>query len=849
MRALSLPTQFILFLLIQGVLGFVFLSYLQTTSTQNVVLFKNMINEPKVLIQEVEAQRQKLSVINQLVERATSQFRLGSHPDITEPVAALRAFAGSLGEHMRFNGADGKKQAIISQLKAHIEQQAEQLLRAAAITPQGNANELKLILQKIDQDRSDITITEFGQLTQLASSKLNQSIQAIQLAIGQRIKQNITLFFSFIVLQISLMVLIFWFFNRQLSRVADAYERLSSGDVNAILPKPDRPDQIGRITRSIQFYQQALVAASNTRDRLKILLEKNRTEVFARKKLEQQQITAMSVFEHIQEAVIVTDAEGRVETANPAALVLLNTQMQVLATTHLLERLLNTTSEVLKPIWEQIIEQGYWQGELTLQAEPKREQVVHASIKRIGSNHLQVKQVVFVLTDQTESRSQEKTLRTLLERDFVTNLYNREFYIDEGLRRINDSPKTPFAVALLSIDEFKLINDALGYADGNQVLFAFSHKLKKMIEPNAFLARISGIEFAFFIRPESSSNIEQDVYALLSDIIKELREPIDVNGFQIALNVSGSFSIYPFDAENMSDLLKTNNIALQAARRQGGNRILPPAASRQHTALHHFKLQQALNKAQENRELRLVYQPQVSLATGEILGFEVLMRWKHQDKWISPSDFIPIAEETDLIVAMTEWAFLESCQRVYEWQKNTNKKFTVSVNLPPKLLLIEHIAQRFFELAKQTRLALSYIVLEVTESGFGGNPKFMAAQLHQFAMRGFTIAIDDFGTGYSSLSYLSTLPIDKIKIDKSFVDRIIDDRDAAQLIGSIFAMAQALEFDIVLEGVETYDQIQELKKFNIDMAIQGYVFERPQTEDYWTGIFLHGKAAPYVLTS
>ncbi|HQS03141.1 MAG: hypothetical protein B7Y07_10730 [Halothiobacillus sp. 24-54-40] len=311
-----------------------------------------MINEPKVLIQEVEAQRQKLSLINQAVERATSQFRLGSHPDITEPVAALRAFAESLGAHMRFNGTDGKKQAIISQLKAHIEQQAEQLLRAAAITPQGNANELKLILQKIDEGRSDITITDFGQLTQLANSKLNQSIQAIQLSIGQKIKQNIALFFSFIVLQITLMILIFWFFNRQLSRVADAYERLSSGDVYAILPKPDRPDQIGRITRSIQFYQQALVAASNTRDRLKILLEKNRTEVFARKKLEQQQITAMSVFEHIQEAVIVTDAEGRVETANPAALVLLNTQMQVLATTHLLERLLNTTSEVLKPIWE-----------------------------------------------------------------------------------------------------------------------------------------------------------------------------------------------------------------------------------------------------------------------------------------------------------------------------------------------------------------------------------------------------------------------------------------------------------------------------------------------------------------
>ncbi|MGC8697246.1 MAG: putative bifunctional diguanylate cyclase/phosphodiesterase [Halothiobacillus sp.] len=847
MRAIPLSIQFILFLLVQGLLGFAFLFYLQSTSITHIAKFEHLITEPNELIQAVEAQRQKLALINQLVEHTTQQFRLGAHPDVTEPVSKLRSFAEQLAGNTRLNGADGRNKPIINMLVEHINKQAERLLRAAALTPQGNANDLNLLLQKMDLGRSEITITDFGQLTQQANLVLDQSIQRIGQVIKQRIKNNITLFFSFFVLQMSIMALIFWLFNRQLARVADAYERLTSGDLNAILPKPDRADQIGRITRSVRYYQQALIVASNTRNHLELLLDKNQKEVIARKKLEQQQITAMSVFEHIQEAVIVTDVNGLVETANPAALELLNTDLSSIIKTPLLERLLNTSTAVIEPIWAQIIAQGHWQGELSLQVNPKREQVIYASIKRIGSDPSAVKQVIFVLTDQTEIRSQEKTLRTLLERDSVTNLYNRHFFMDEGVRRIQQSPKTPFAIALLSIDEFKSVNDALGYADGNQVLFAFSHQLKKMIDPTAYLARISGIEFAFFIPLDSPEHFEHDAHTKLSQMISELREPIEVNGFQIKLNVSGSVSIYPLDAVNMSDLLLTNNIALQAARRQGGNMILPRSASRQHTAFEHFKLQQALNKARENRELRLVYQPQVSLATGEILGFEVLMRWKHEGAWISPAEFIPIAEETDLIVAFTEWAFHESCRQVFDWQKKTNINFTISVNLPPKLLLIEDVAQRFFELAKQTRLPLSYIVLEVTESGFGGNPKFMAEQLHQFAMRGFTIAIDDFGTGYSSLSYLSTLPIDKIKIDKSFVDRITDNRDAEQLIGSIFAMAQALEFDIVLEGVESYAQIQALKKFNMDMAIQGYVFERPQPEEFWTGIFLHGKAPAYAI--
>jgi diguanylate cyclase (GGDEF)-like protein len=839
--------QFILFLLLQVLLGFVFLSYAQITSTANVALFENLINQHNELIQEVEEQRQRFSIINQLVEQTISQLKPGTHPDVTKPVTELRAFADSLEGNLRLNSADEPNLVIIKQLKAHIEKQAERLLRAATLIPQGNTEELNSTLQKINQGRSDITIKDFGQLTQRASLKLDQSTQAMKLLIAQKIKSNIFLFFGFFVLQIVLMALIFWFLNHQLSAVADAYERLSSGDFTAVLPKSDRGDQIGRITRSIQFYQQALIAASNTRDRLKILLEKNQKEVRSRKKLEQEQLTALSVFEHIHEAVIVTDAEGRVETANPAALDMLNTSLPMLVTIPLLERLLATTTALLEPTWQQIIEQGYWQGELTLQGFSRPEHVVHASIKRIGSEASRVKQVIFVLTDQTESRAQEKTLRTLLERDTVTNLYNRHYFIDEGIRRIKESPKTPFAVALLSINEFKSINDALGYVDSNQVLFAFSHQLKKMIGPTAYLARISGVEFAFFITADTPDNFEHDAHAELSQIIIELREPIDVHGFQINLNLTGSVSIYPQDATNMSDLLKTNDIALQATRSLGGDLILPRAASSKNTALRHFKLQQALHKALENRELHLVYQPQVSLYTGEILGFEALMRWKHEETWISPAEFIPIAEKTDLIIEFTEWAFIESCRQVLYWQKKTNQNFKISVNLPPKLLLIKNIAQRFFELAKETRLPISYIVLEVTESGFGGNPKFMAEQLHQFAMLGFTIAIDDFGTGYSSLSYLSDLPIDKIKIDKSFVDRVVKNKDSLKLIGSIFAMAQALEFDVIVEGVETYDQIQALKSFNMDMAIQGYVFERPQTEDFWAGVFLHGKAAAYAV--
>lgn len=845
MRIVPLSLQFLMFLSLQVVLSLGLVFYLNSLTTSNFQTFQRASSGFVESSKTIETLRKSFAATSAEIERISSRFAAGQHVDVRNQVLALQQVAAAIRTDTALDNLRKVANAQVVALSKSIDQQAQALINAAAATASASPAEVERIQNQLRTERSHIMVDGFGALISAANQNLEDTMALLRGSTESLSSQYQTLLVLFIVLQIALMMTALWYFNYQIKQLADVTDRLIEGESISALPQQKRHDQIGRLARAIQHFRTTLITLSDSREQLKVMLKKHDQETMSRRKAEKQLALAASVFENVQEAVLLTDISGYVTRANPVALEMLRSTEKQLAVKPLLEFLLGQDTSVVEPLWKQVLEQGYWSGEVEFTPEKSPTITALVSIKLMGEAREGRGHVIFVLNDYTEIRAREAKMRFLAEKDMVTGLFNRHYFISQGEKRIAAHPNSSFGVVLIGIDNFRAINDALGHHDADQVLIEIGQALNAMLPPSAVLARVDGDEFAFYWTPKDDLHLKEELCEFAERALATARQPLHINSYQIVLKISAGTSTYPNDGDNIEDLIKTCELALSMAKSEGGDRLFMHNEQAQNLARRQFMLQQALDRALEKRELRLSYQPQVSLANGQISGFEVLMRWRHAGEWISPAEFIPLAEETDTITRITEWAFAESCSRIREWQRHTNEAFNLSLNLPPRLLLIDNIQDRLVSIVKKSGLPLSSITLEVTESSFGNDPSLMSGQLHQLAMKGFTIAIDDFGTGYSSLAYLSTLPISKIKIDKKFVDLINESLESRKLLKSIFAMAESLELDIVVEGVETVEQLILLKKFDVRMDIQGYVFEPAQNEDFWEGLFLEGKPHVY----
>lgn len=845
MRIVPLSLQFLMFLGLQVALSLGLVFYLNSVATSNFQTFQRASSGFVESSKTIETLRKSFAATSAEIEQITSQFSAGQRVDVRDQVLALQQVAAAIRNDTALANLRAAAGSQVMALAKSIDQQAQALINAAAATASATPAEVKNIQSQLRNERSRIMVDDFGSLISAANQNLEDTMAVLQGSTESMSDQYRTLLILFIVLQIALMMTAFWYVNHQIKQLADVTDRLIDGEATAALPQQKRHDQIGRLARAVQHFRTTLITLSDSREQLKVILKKHDQETLSRRKAEKQLALAASVFENVQEAVLLTDISGYVTRANTVALEMLHSTEKQLAAKPLLEFLLGRDATVVEPLWKQVLEQGYWSGEVEFT--PEKHPTISAliSIKLMGEARESRGHVIFVLSDHTEIRAREEKMRFLAERDAITEIFNRHYFMLQGEQRIAKQPNAPFSIILIGIDNFRAINDALGHRDGDQALREIAQRLRQLLPASATLARVNGDEFAFYLTPKAAQSLTEETREVAERVLATLREPLMINGYQFMLKISVGTSAYPEDGDTIEDLIKTNDIALSMAKSEGGDRLFMHGAQAQNVARRRFMLQQALDKALGKRELRLSYQPQVSLANGHIAGFEVLMRWRHGGEWISPAEFIPLAEETDTIVRITEWAFAEACNRIREWQRQTEETFNLSLNLPPRLLLTDKIDERLVNIAKQAGIPLSSITLEITESSFGGDPSLMSDQLHRLAMKGFTIAIDDFGTGYSSLAYLSTLPISKIKIDKKFVDLISENPESCKLLKSIFAMAESLELDIVVEGVETAEQLIQLKKFDVRVDVQGFVFEPAQNEDFWEGLFLEGKTHVY----
>jgi diguanylate cyclase (GGDEF)-like protein len=440
-----------------------------------------------------------------------------------------------------------------------------------------------------------------------------------------------------------------------------------------------------------------------------------------------------------------------------------------------------------------------------------------------------------MITENNQAR-----LYRLAHYDALTALPNRLLFLDRLSQAMAQARRAErmVAVMLLDLDRFKIVNDNLGHSMGDLLLREVAGRLTECVRESDTVARLGGDEFTILL-PEIT-NIE-DAAMVARKILDKLAHPIPLDGHEVFVNASIGITLYPFD-ESVDVLLRNADTAMYHVKEQGGNGFQYYTTEMSTASLKRLSLESALRRALEQQEFVLHYQPQLDLESGRIIGAETLLRWRHPD-WglVAPGDFIPLAEETGLIVPIGEWVLATACRQLKNWQDTGFPPIQIAVNVSARQFNQENFIEIVSGILATTRLDPRCLKIELTESTLMQNGHATIAMLDKLHAMGVQLSIDDFGTGYSSLSYLKRFPIDQIKVDRSFVTNIMSDPNDAALASAIIAMSHSLGIQTIAEGVETEAQLKFLHERNCDQ-IQGYLISRPLPATEFSRLFANTTA-------
>ncbi|MCI3925184.1 EAL domain-containing protein [Paenibacillus sp. TRM 82003] len=431
--------------------------------------------------------------------------------------------------------------------------------------------------------------------------------------------------------------------------------------------------------------------------------------------------------------------------------------------------------------------------------------------------------VIAIYEDITKKRQTEERIKHMAYYDDLTGLPNRRLFRDlvaEYLVSPGDRSRT--FVILLNIDRFKVVNGSLGQDIGDMLLLQLADRLHRSVADHGIAARMEGDEFGILYR-DSGWTLQPN--ELAERISRELEEPFSIQEYTLHISTSMGIAV-AYAGMDETALLKNAGVALSKAKEKGKNsfEMYTPEMDEQYVS--RFTLENDLRKAIQEGEFLLLYQPQFHIGTGDIVGAEALIRWRHPERGlVSPGEFIPIAEETGLIVPLSEWVIREACMQNRSWQQDGLPPIPVSVNLSVRQFLQPNLTERVASILEETGLEPKYLELEVTES-MTMDVEFSTAALMSLKELGLRISIDDFGTGYSSLNYLKSFPVDKLKIDRSFVRDIMEDPNDAAIVRTIITMAHHLNQTVIAEGVETVEQLDYLRTYGCD-EMQGFLYSPP----------------------
>ncbi|MDH3637611.1 MAG: EAL domain-containing protein, partial [Gammaproteobacteria bacterium] len=467
-----------------------------------------------------------------------------------------------------------------------------------------------------------------------------------------------------------------------------------------------------------------------------------------------------------------------------------------------------------------------------------KRRTVHQRAEAIVDSSGTLQELHAAVQDITEQKQAEEEIRRLAYFDTVTGLPNRAAFEERlsqavALAKRNDRQ---LAVLFLDLDNFKRINDTLGHTIGDLLLKEIAGRLLTAIrrsdtvtrnqpdEDDKNLARLGGDEFIVLL---SEIRRSEDAAIVANRILETLSQPVNVAGHEISVTPSIGIAVFPKDGDDVESLLKNADVAMYAAKRRRKNQYQFFAEKMNATALWRLKLEERLRKALERQELELHYQPLVDLSTEKILGVEALLRWNHSKLGqVPPAEFIPVAEETGLIAKIGEWVLRSACSQAKAWRNSGLPIARMSVNISVVQFVQSNFVDLVVKILKQTGLEADALELEVTESLLMKNAEEAVNTLNALKKLGIGLAIDDFGMGYSSLAHLKRLPIDRVKIDPTFICGLDSSPKDAAIVRAILAMALTLDLGVIAEGVETVEHLRFLKAHGCNEA-QGHYFGRP----------------------
>ena len=451
---------------------------------------------------------------------------------------------------------------------------------------------------------------------------------------------------------------------------------------------------------------------------------------------------------------------------------------------------------------------------------------VHDRGRAVRDTAGRVTHVDGVISDTTERTKEKERFNQLVYYDALTNLPNRELFVDRLDQAIQQArrKKETGAVLALDLDHFKRINDTLGHPIGDQLIKAVSVRLLKLLFDSDTITRISGGAFIILLSRVAKS---EDAENVATKLLTAFKAPFLINEHELFTSCSIGIALFPNDGETSDILIKNADAAMHISKERGKDRYQLFSSSIANSSFERLVLESSLRRAMERKEFQLFYQPQLDLRTGKTIGAEALIRWKHPDLgFIPPMEFIPIAEETGLIHPIGEWVLKTACEQKKLWDRQGFESFRVSVNLSARQFHYANLVDMVGDTIRKSGIDPKCLDLELTESTIMDRLEETTLTLKRLKNMGARISIDDFGTGYSSLMYLKTFPIDCVKIDKSFVNDVTTDPDDQAITHAIISMAHSLHLEVVAEGVETKEQLELLKSQSCDV-IQGYLFSKP----------------------
>jgi diguanylate cyclase (GGDEF)-like protein/PAS domain S-box-containing protein len=538
---------------------------------------------------------------------------------------------------------------------------------------------------------------------------------------------------------------------------------------------------------------------------------------------------AKIAFDSASEGIMITDDKVRIVAINKGFTEITGySEDDLLGKSPKILQSGNQGERFYKDMWTILKKEGRWHGDLLNRRKSGENYYESLTITAVKDNAGQVVNYVGVFADITDIKHSQNRLHELVNHDPLTGLPNRRLLnelLEHSIKRAErDSHK--IALLFIDLDRFKAINDSLGHQVGDKLLLEASRRISLSMRDSDVVARLGGDEFVVMMDMITHPN---DAALVAKKIIHALQIEFNIDSNEIYISASVGISIFPKDCKDVEGLIKAADIAMYQVKNKGKNSHCFYSDELSKNAVERFNLEGQLRHALERNQFEVYYQPQVSLLTGDIIGAEALIRWNHPKLGlVSPATFIPMTEETGLIVQIGEWVLREAAYQMVHWHKAGHAIQWISVNVSGVQILRSNFADTVYGILMETDCNPHMLELEITESTVMQNTEYVIDTFNRIKQLGLRLAIDDFGTGYSSLSNLKRLPLDKIKIDQSFVRDLPDDLDDAAIANAIYAMAGSLGFSVIAEGVETQAQADFLSVMGCKEA-QGYLYSKPVT--------------------